>query len=165
MEIVSSCNHRYTARDAERENSLGAYRFECAPRQGKRCTSVPATIGLGRYASFFACFLPLCLALDPLSILPLLCPRHRIRETVLSAAAVTVRFSDTARSFTAQESAAGRGDILRQKFVPRSIRIHRFSSVRAGSLRGLVPRSPNVDFRRNAVTTENRCSTRNVSVS
>jgi hypothetical protein len=40
MEIVSSRNHRYTP-IPERENSLGAYRFECAPRQGKRNIGIP----------------------------------------------------------------------------------------------------------------------------
>lgn len=85
MEIVSSCNHRYIPDiEWERKNSLGAYRFECAPRQGKRnigtrdqtCKSV-----------FFPPISPISLSLLPLA------QQRRIRETVLLAE-VTVRFPD-----------------------------------------------------------------------
>jgi len=88
MEIVSSCNHRYTPdtewerkrkreRERERKNSLGAYRFECAPRQGKR------NIGTRDQTwEIRVFFLPVA-------------QQHRIRETVLLAD-VTVRFSDAA---------------------------------------------------------------------
>lgn len=52
MEIVSSRNHRYTPDTESERSSLGAYRFECTPRQGKRNIGTRHTIGFRRYASF-----------------------------------------------------------------------------------------------------------------
>jgi len=132
MEIVSSCNHRYTPILRESSLSLslslslylGAYRFECALRQGKRNIGTGGTDRTWKIRVFFSSL-----------ILPALRPRLRIRETVLFAD-ITVRFSDAVRRHSELE--------LRQKSGPPTT-IHRCTS---RSLCELVPRYPNVDLHR-----------------
>lgn len=93
MEIVSSCNHRYTpdtqrAREKERENSLSAFIDSSVPLGKVRGTSVLADYDRSWKIRVF--FPPLAdLSLTPVA------QQLRIRETVLPAD-ITVRFSDAA---------------------------------------------------------------------